>query len=454
MAITPSAAVPREDIARAEEVKRADRDLTGKLLKFAEQKHPDWISRGIAEVAERSGPVTRDELQLIIPWVLFFYRPPGTRLTLAERFIDKEARRLNVAELGVLIAQQNAWLSPCAVESVERGVGITVHDRFTDQHTFLYEMAGSETAQPGTTFLVRVVRVGDIAFVSGMHPQPLRNEQAFPILDSARKYARVRTRPISPEILGDDEFQMWLIDNWRQFVEEAGRPPELRNTDGDPFEMTVDHFDFSASDRDEVIIRLSAIPGAQAPQMENDGRLAIVVLASGRGGSRGGDRGARSGASGDTVIGSIRLAAERLEVDTNSTRRADHLAAEVKKRCGALVRQRLRSTTDTPTMLTEAMSRAQSSGPSSGSRRAALERPAMGAEGMTIVRQMKQQHYTAWLDDKIPMLGGRTPREAARGGKAVREKLEELLQLIERGEASLPEVERFDVTWLREQLRV
>jgi hypothetical protein len=65
-----------------------------------------------------------------------------------------------------------------------------------------------------------------------------------------------------------------------------------------------------------------------------------------------------------------------------------------------------------------------------------------------VVRELKERHYTQWLNDAIPALGGKTPREAART-KSGRERLKTLLDDIELSESRQPEDARFEVRKLR-----
>jgi hypothetical protein len=47
-----------------------------------------------------------------------------------------------------------------------------------------------------------------------------------------------------------------------------------------------------------------------------------------------------------------------------------------------------------------------------------------------LILKLKQEHYARWLDDPLPALAGRTPREAIRTA-AGREQVEDLLRGIE-----------------------
>jgi hypothetical protein len=56
-----------------------------------------------------------------------------------------------------------------------------------------------------------------------------------------------------------------------------------------------------------------------------------------------------------------------------------------------------------------------------------------------------------WIDESIPVLGGLTPRDAARFPRK-RPALELLLKDIERHESLLPQDQQIDLSWIRPAL--
>ena len=68
-----------------------------------------------------------------------------------------------------------------------------------------------------------------------------------------------------------------------------------------------------------------------------------------------------------------------------------------------------------------------------------------------LIREVKEQHYAKWLDDRLPALDGKTPREAART-KRGRERLEAIIVQMEVMEADVPEAVRYDIGTLRREL--
>src|SRR5262249_47304438 len=68
-------------------------------------------------------------------------------------------------------------------------------------------------------------------------------------------------------------------------------------------------------------------------------------------------------------------------------------------------------------------------------------------------RPYKEQHYAAWVDQPIPALAGKTPRQAARS-ETGRAKLDLLLRDSENHEARLPDGARFEIARLRRDLQL
>jgi hypothetical protein len=70
-----------------------------------------------------------------------------------------------------------------------------------------------------------------------------------------------------------------------------------------------------------------------------------------------------------------------------------------------------------------------------------------------LVGQIHEQHYRGWLDEPLPALNGRTPREAV-GAKSSRDKLVSLLKAME----NMSERDRragrpaYDFGWMWEEL--
>jgi hypothetical protein len=153
-----------------------------------------------------------------------------------------------------------------------------------------------------------------------------------------------------------------------------------------------------------------------------------------------------------TVLGSARLATDALVVDTNSRERMDRALAMLRPALGSLVGEGLTSYED----ITHALRQPAAKQASTRERRPEAP-PAMDAAAMAeAINRVKDAHYRRTIDEPVPMLGNRTPRECART-KAGRKRLASWIKDIENGElrqAAGTEVAPYDVTWMWRELGV
>jgi hypothetical protein len=425
-------------VSRANALKAVDRELSERLTRFALTRHGSgWLQDALDETDWfDGGELSEAELQIIIPWLHHFRVNPSDGLTLAAEWRRERERqpRRSADEFVLLDGYASAWLSIWEATEVQPGVGSQLKDVLTGEERFVHDIGSSRSLQRFDSILALVVTCDGISFLGGVHTRPLSPRFAQRTVKYAQRMCGVRTRRVPCAKLRDPEMQLELLALWNDAVDAMldQPPPVLQNTDGDPFVLTRDDFALLAP-HDEIARRLASLDGVQGPEQEGDDAV-FTVTKAGNAVHRSWD---------NTVIGRILLTAERLAVDTNSTRRADTLRSAVESHLQGLVRFRLRKEENTAQMMTAA--RASSPAPSERARRP------LPPEAVEMAREFREQHMRDWVDDQIPALGGLTPMEAARLPRA-RPKLEVLLKEMERSEARLPERERIDLGWLRETL--
>src|SRR5262249_25526775 len=137
----------------------------------------------------------------------------------------------------------------------------------------------------------------------------------------------------------------------------------------------------------------------------------------------------------NTIIAGVKIGDSTLTASTNSLSRAEAIRNRVEAACGSLLKTGVRTHTDPISVMAHSEERA-------------VAPRAATAEEMAAVREMKERHYAQWLNDPIPALDGKTPREAART-KSGRERLKMLLDDLEITESREAEDARFNVRKLR-----
>jgi hypothetical protein len=428
------------DAVRANAAKDADRRLTERMLRFARMRTgTQWLPAAFEMYTDGTDEEIADaELQLAVPWAMFSVAAAIGELSLAQTFREEHASRLPLEIREVLDAQLSAWLTVWDVRRVERGVGVQVTDLLSGEERFVHEISASATLSVRDVLLGRVVDIGGISFFGGMHPSPLGPADADVVVREIRRLCHVRTRPVVPERLRLPTIELALITVWRGVVEQRNtRPaPRLTNTDGEPVLLTTDHFDVLVRDRSMLLARLSAIAGAEEPEVSDSDRNETTITITKPGN-------AKMKSWDNTIIGRIVIKGNRMRIESNSTRRADMLRASLTEHLGQLVRYRIRDETSQEELVRQA----------SEPREPKFAAPVSSPESAAIMKEFKERYMLDWLDEEIPALGGLTPREAARSPRS-RKSLELLLRDFENHEGRLPESERFDVDRLRTALRV
>jgi len=401
-------------------------DLDGRLVHdlcgYAKKRFGDaWWS------FEEDFVDAEESAQLSLAWSVFHHRVEGAPVV--DRYLEEKGRRLSTEERTWLAAQKAAWLSVWEVLSVEPGKAVVLRDLITGEERRVAEVGGSRTLVARDAVLARVVDHEGSSLLCGVHPRPLPPISAAEVLRRMRSSLR-RRGPLDPDRLRDDAVGRILIRIWEEAVASLDARPRLpkalQNTDGDPLLLTTDHFEVMPGAASAVAAGLSAIADVDPPDPGDESGAYVFK----RPGNRVHDWE-------NTIVGSARISEKTLRLETNSQNRADALRRMVESACGPMIRHRLREHADP---LSEKAPR--------GLPVAAPSIPP--DEAARIVHEFKRRHYQNWLDESIPALGGKTPREAVRTARG-RTAVDVLLKDIENREQRV-EDSPFDFSWLRREL--
>ena len=354
-----------------------------------------------------------------------------------ELLLREEGRKLTQEDRVWLDAQAAALVSVWEVTDVAPGQGISLRNLLGEEERFVREVAGSRVLKPRDTLLGRLVDHAGTTLLCGIHPRALPPREGSLVVKAIRKAVRSRARVVPRNKLLEAAADGRLLGLWQTAALAMERRPfpELRNTDGERLLLTTDHFTVSHGAEVEVRARLSAIAGAETDDVEDSaGNFRVTFTRPGH---------TMSSALENTIVGAAEIDGDALRLSTNSVERADALRAIVDQTCAGLVHFRAREHADPEAALRRGGPPAGRGGGGEG------EEP---PELQAMVRAVKEKHYQSWLDERIPALGGLTPREAAGGKAKDRQALALLVAEIENHEARLPEGQRFDVRGLRREL--
>ena len=407
---------------RAAALHALDSRLVRAVTEFAARRYGERFTARWDEFA------AGDRLVLAIPFSAYASRVDGE--SVLDCYLRERGKRLSGEERGWLESQREAWLSVWEVISVAPNEGATLRDLLSGEQRSVRDVSASRTLLARDGLLGRVIDHAGLSLLCGVHPRTLAPADAAGVVVAARKRLRSKAL-VSAERLRDEEFARALITLWERRVKtaerRAARPVALSNTDGDPLLLTADHFEFDPALRGSVEDRIASIAGAEREGEAEPGASSFVFVVAGNRKHRSWD---------NTIVGHAEMSEARLRLETNSRKRADALRERVEAACGRLIRHRTREHADP---LSDKAPRADRQ-PQSAS-----------PEHAQLVLDFKAAHYRAWLDEALPALAGKTPREAARSASG-RSSLDVLLKEMENQEARVDRGEAFDFSVIRREL--
>ena len=371
-----------------------------------------------------------EALPLALPWSVYCFEVEGK--TVVDAYLEDRARRCTAEERRWLEAQRAAWLSVWEVEAVDAGKTVRLHDLLSDQRRTVHETRGSMTLVTHDAVLARIVDHEGVPLLCGTHPRPLPPVEAAEVVRRARARLR-RKRSVPVDRLRDPAFGRNLIRYWEEAVEDVdvrrAIPPDLRNRDGDPLLLTVDHFEVAAGAMAAIEARVAELDGAHREPAGEDTSTYVFL--------RPVDPAEPDGEQ--TLLGRLRIGPEALRIETNSEARADALRARVEDVCGSRLRHRAREHMD-PLALADRPGWAPQPPPPSS------------PEQEHLVAAFKKRHYADWVDRPLPALNEKTPRECVRTA-AGRAAVDLLLKDMEHMEQRAPGAP-FDFTAIRRKLGI
>lgn len=241
---------------------------------------------------------------------------------------------------------------------------------------------------------------------------------------------------------------VWLRDALDRVLNR--RLPKIQNTDGDEFLFCTVRWpvrrDVRPSDIENALDCLAELRKESATFWN----WTRPSAADRPGGRRGRHTQARTDGvildDGSTVLGSVKLRSKTVLLEANSLARAERGKALLSSTLASMVGTPLIDTM-TPEQAVARGMRAPAGTNSSG----------LSAEEQTkVIHTVLEQHYRETLDEPVGMLGGKTPRQAARS-RAGRAKLVGWLKYLENASAHHPPgdpMRTYDLGWLWQELGV
>jgi hypothetical protein len=390
---------------------------------------------------------------LFLPWSLFAWTPdpggwPATwpRQQLGLAFLEECGDRLDPFERRFLEEVCARPFSFHQVLDVEPQQSLLLRDLLTGEERRVCERLATTVVSRGAILFTRVVSIEGGSIMTGAG-QCLIPPRLAPRLIDLREVMAPPGEGVDPEHLRPLDAPLRGIYFW--IAEQLAHPPpvQLRNTDGDPIELVQLRYALRCPPERAF----DALKGLALGHAEEDllsdaevvaGRLRSVSLPWVK-------RGNKLHKSWDnTVLGQIEIEAGSLRVDVNSRRRAQRIRRQIERRLGGEAVFEGESARSVEELLAAAEAEPEEK---AAKRRAEQKRLEAEPEVQELMERMRREHWESWLDQALPGLGGRTPREAARDPRG-RERLDALLLEFEWSAGRAPNPLSPDVGALRRQL--
>ena len=387
-------------------------------------------------------------------------------LNVIDDYLKRRGWREKVPAKRYLAAVRDSVISLYEVVDLDPGKTMTVRDliRGGDPVT-VDEKSGSESAAPWDRIATRLVTVNNKpCFTGGILLLSHKASGTFLTeFDETAKGFRAELRreakkqgedpDLVPEDVGELLLggvgprlftQAWLIDALARIY---APPPELRNTDGDEILFSEVRFPI-CGDEAEVA---AAVDGIENIERNGPGEASWTWHGGGSPSQRTA-AGKHEGLTlqsvddgGRTSLGNIEIGDGIILLNTNSRQRAERGRDLLASRLGALA--------GAPLISHEGIGRTKE--PSAGSRVPEEDEipPEIAAQ---ILQDFLEDHYRRLLDGPVPVLDGRTPRQAVKTRKG-RGQVIEWLKYLENAEyrrANGDGREPHDMTWMWRELKL
>ncbi len=400
------------------------------------------------EMLDRTGP-------LFWPWYVFNweYDPIDVEVelsgpedrTVAELYAGDRGARLDTLERRLIDGINRKPYSFLEVLSTVRGRGMTLKDILKGTRIEVQERTGSQYVHPGDVLFGRAVDVDGVGMLIGLSPILIPPGRKAEIIQLRKRLRH------GDATVDDDTLYEWDAEI-RELYFNIDRllhtMPQMQNTDGDALEFHK--LIYEVASIDAVFEKLSDLCVTMTPEelradakLDDSGRMVRVEIPWDRHGHK------KMTGMPNTILGRVVISDRRLTAEVNSAERAKALRREIDARLGEDGHFIVDEIQDFDAMMSRHASGTSESPPSS-EHEELMQHPEVQAH----VAEMFSRHWESWVDQEIPALGGKTPREAAKTADG-REAVEALLKDAERGrgqDAFMTEINRKGTRQVRKTL--
>ncbi len=345
------------------------------------------------EYDEDDDTLTKDSPALALPL--------GILAAMAEGRFDKSPQRDVLRELMI---RPFSWFE--VVELVP-GESLTLRDLIIDRQVVVSNKMLSENTNPGEFVCGKILEFEGISLIAGLFPM-IFPSAAKPDIEKAKESLlefikeELDSELDSRSLLASAEEVVRLFVHIA-YTQQAGLRPEIRNSDGDPFEMRDLLYSWTGSSVSQIADRitqvLGSLPDGSEPEIvakDSSGQPTEITI-------RYVEAAPKDSAMDDVVVAIIEVKPEIVTVAVNSSRRAERL------------RQKLAPLDDILKFQDEVIHPPDDFDPAPSMQD--FDSGSMPPEILEAVKEKFKGYQEKWLTLPIPALKGMTPLEAAKSDK-------------------------------------
>jgi len=292
----------------------------------------------------------------------------------------------------------------------------------------VWEREGSEYVQPGDVIFGCAVSVDGVGMLIGTGTTLIPPGRKTDIIQF-RKQLRDDGSPVTDVIL--HEWDREIRHLYFHIEHSLYVPPQLCNTDGDQLELH--RLVYEVSSADDAFERLCGLcVTMDSEELEADakrdaaGRIVQAEITWDRQNNK------KNFAMPNTVLGRIMINDRRLIAKVNSSERADALRHKIDEMLGGFGQFKVDEIQDVESMMREDTAETTER-EESKEHEEWMRRPEVQEQ----LADIMWRHWENWVDQKLPALSGKTPRDAVKTADGL-ESVEALLHEAERDQGQDP----------------
>lgn len=329
----------------------ASDNLTRQLQRHLERNTPelgDFILDAWMDFNQDEDPVPLNEmlheLSIFSPYLLFEWTPekalrqstakPQGGL-LVQSYLKNAAKRLSDLEHLILQQAITRPVSFYEIVSVNPGQGALLRDILIGEETEIEEHSASEMMRPGDVLYAQLWILPGVATLgrsAPIHIPPDKKVEIIKLRAQLQRKIKKQNRALSADDLTSytEEIRIVYLD----IRDALTKPPQLQNTDGDPFLSHKIHFNIQSAQRTfdalaSLAWGLTKDDLLEEADRNRDGSVRSIDFAWIRQGNK------THKSWPNTVLGHLKVREKTLLVEVNSVNRANRIRKEIEHRLGS-----------------------------------------------------------------------------------------------------------------------